>query len=208
MVLSRCPCRFCRAAAISATTSCSVRYSRERRGLEPLFSPQRETQFDLSRFALNSSIACVSFSFVRLYSSGASFRSLCGCRYGLSAAERDAILHSILLELAECNKQRVPHRQRGQRLPRHASLSVRCRLCELLRSRFAELGGCLLGSQLAQVVGRESSLRQAPWSSIAGRLRARRERPRGCRAAEQRDELAPSHSITSSARASRLSGTV
>src|SRR5262245_44691250 len=39
-------------------------------------------------------------------------------------------------------------------------------------------------------------------------LRTRRERPCGC-AAEQRDELAPSHySITSSARASRLSGTV
>src|SRR5262249_32609267 len=36
----------------------------------------------------------------------------------------------------------------------------------------------------------------------------RRERPRGRRAAEQRDELAALHSITSSARASRLSGTV
>src|SRR5262249_12994863 len=39
-------------------------------------------------------------------------------------------------------------------------------------------------------------------------LRARRERPRGSRAAQKRDELATSHSITSSARASRLSGTV
>src|SRR5262245_6679920 len=39
-------------------------------------------------------------------------------------------------------------------------------------------------------------------------LRARRERPRGCRAAEQRDEIAPFHSITSSARASRVGGTV
>src|SRR5262249_7880229 len=37
-------------------------------------------------------------------------------------------------------------------------------------------------------------------------LRARRERPRCCRAAEQRDELPPPHSITSSARASSLSG--
>ena len=36
-------------------------------------------------------------------------------------------------------------------------------------------------------------------------LRARRERPRGRRAAEQRDELAPLHSITSSARASSVS---
>src|SRR5260221_14668733 len=38
-------------------------------------------------------------------------------------------------------------------------------------------------------------------------LRARRERP-GCRAAEQRDEVAPFHSITSSARASSVCGTV
>src|SRR5262245_59165876 len=37
-------------------------------------------------------------------------------------------------------------------------------------------------------------------------LRARRQRPRR-RAAEQSDELAPSHSITSSARASRVEGT-
>ena len=39
-------------------------------------------------------------------------------------------------------------------------------------------------------------------------LRARRERPRRRRAAEQRDELAPLHSITSSARASSDGGTV
>ena len=38
-------------------------------------------------------------------------------------------------------------------------------------------------------------------------LRARRERPRRRRAAEQRDELAPLHSITSSARASSVGGT-
>ena len=38
-------------------------------------------------------------------------------------------------------------------------------------------------------------------------LRPRRERPRRRRAAEQRDELAPLHSITSSARASRVGGT-
>src|SRR5262249_61379138 len=37
-------------------------------------------------------------------------------------------------------------------------------------------------------------------------LRARRERPRRRRAAEQGNELAPFHSITSSARASNLSG--
>src|SRR5262249_54069403 len=38
-------------------------------------------------------------------------------------------------------------------------------------------------------------------------LGVRRERPRGCRAAEQRDELASSHSMTSSARASSVGGT-
>src|SRR5262245_38648309 len=37
-------------------------------------------------------------------------------------------------------------------------------------------------------------------------LRARRERPRGRRATEQRDELAPLHSITSLARASSVGG--
>src|SRR6516162_9325589 len=39
-------------------------------------------------------------------------------------------------------------------------------------------------------------------------LRARRERPRGCRAAEKRNEFAPFHSITSSAATSRPGGTV
>ena len=38
-------------------------------------------------------------------------------------------------------------------------------------------------------------------------LRARRDRPRRRRAAEQRNELAPLHSITSSARASSVGGT-
>src|SRR5262249_8047386 len=38
-------------------------------------------------------------------------------------------------------------------------------------------------------------------------LRARRERPRRRRAAEQSDELAPLHSITPSAQASNLAGT-
>src|SRR5262249_41575814 len=41
----------------------------------------------------------------------------------------------------------------------------------------------------------------------ASLLPARRQRPRGRRAAEQRDELAPLHSITSSARASSVGGT-
>src|SRR5262249_59733055 len=40
-----------------------------------------------------------------------------------------------------------------------------------------------------------------------GLLRARCERPRGCRAPEKRDELAAPHSMTSSARATRVAGT-
>src|SRR5262249_42012374 len=42
----------------------------------------------------------------------------------------------------------------------------------------------------------------------SARLRGRRQRPRCRRAAEQRDELAPVHSITPSARACRVIGTV
>src|SRR5262245_65126546 len=41
-----------------------------------------------------------------------------------------------------------------------------------------------------------------------GLLRADAERPRRCRGAEQQYELAPPHSITSSARASNCGGTV
>jgi len=44
----------------------------------------------------------------------------------------------------------------------------------------------------------------APYSLAL--LRARRERPRSRRAGEQRDELSPHHSITSSARARNVSG--
>jgi hypothetical protein len=41
---------------------------------------------------------------------------------------------------------------------------------------------------------------------VSKSLRARRERPVNRRAAEQRDELAPFHSITSSARPSSIGG--
>src|SRR6516165_10321825 len=59
--------------------------------------------------------------------------------------------------------------------------------------------------------GRARALAHEPDSLQFPRLlRARRERPRGCRAAEQRDEPAAigfrAHSITSSASASRLGG--
>src|SRR5262249_2807165 len=45
-----------------------------------------------------------------------------------------------------------------------------------------------------------------PPHALASLLRPHRERPRGRRAAEQRDELASPHSITSSARAMRVGG--
>src|SRR5262249_38110439 len=63
------------------------------------------------------------------------------------------------------------------------------------------------------VNGSAKRRRRAIWTDIAdtsdpvGKLRPRRERPRCCRAAEQRNELAALHSITSSARASRVGGT-
>src|SRR6516164_8995708 len=52
-----------------------------------------------------------------------------------------------------------------------------------------------------------SDRHQHPDTAHPALLRARSERPRRRRAAEKRDELPPSHSITSSARASRLGGT-
>src|SRR5262249_27451502 len=62
------------------------------------------------------------------------------------------------------------------------------------------------GLKLWIVRGARHQHPDAPHSLL---LRACRERPRRCRAAEQRDELAPAlHSITSSAMASSLSGTV
>src|SRR6516164_11667044 len=58
------------------------------------------------------------------------------------------------------------------------------------------------------IVLREGS-QHADASWLIGLLRARRDRPRSRSAAEQSDELAPAnHSITSSARASSLSGTI
>jgi hypothetical protein len=72
------------------------------------------------------------------------------------------------------------------------------------------------GIALAQAAGNtsspstESSGERALKNPIRRRrlLRADGERPRDCRAAEQRDERAAPHSITSSARASNMGGTV
>src|SRR5262249_35053100 len=63
---------------------------------------------------------------------------------------------------------------------------------------------------LRRIQGRDIDLGQKARGMLAlsnEALCARRERPRG-RAAEQRDERAPPHSITSSAATSSLSGTV
>src|SRR5262249_6614465 len=56
-------------------------------------------------------------------------------------------------------------------------------------------------------IGRSRTHEHADPPNPLALLRVCRERPRR-RAAEHRDELAPLHSITSSARASKLSGTV
>src|SRR4029078_9718020 len=61
------------------------------------------------------------------------------------------------------------------------------------------------GAPLRVVVGQIGEHADAP-HALTG-LRPRRERARW-RASEQRDEVAPSHSITSSARASNVGGTV
>src|SRR5262245_8521347 len=56
--------------------------------------------------------------------------------------------------------------------------------------------------------GRRGRAKESNGGHLRRLLRAGRERPRRRRAAKQRDELAPSHSITSSARPSSGSGTV
>src|SRR5262249_19783529 len=74
----------------------------------------------------------------------------------------------------------------------------------------AELRQCLheyRDAFLASFLVRNASERRNASYALA-LLRARRERPRGCRAAKQRDERAPLHSITSSARAMSAGDTV
>src|SRR5262249_19011159 len=63
---------------------------------------------------------------------------------------------------------------------------------------------CETGDSFRSVCG--ECIKYADGPHALALLRARRERPRR-RAAEQRDELAPLHSITSSARASSVGGT-
>src|SRR5262249_36221747 len=59
-----------------------------------------------------------------------------------------------------------------------------------------------------RIVARGSRLDVPDTRRLARLLRVRRERPRDSRAADQGDELAAFHSITSSAATCRLSGTV
>src|SRR5262249_34051291 len=63
------------------------------------------------------------------------------------------------------------------------------------------------GVEMRGVERRRYGLQHPNWVTLHRLLRARRERPRRRCAADERDESAPLHSITSSARASSLSGT-
>src|SRR6516162_2983860 len=65
-------------------------------------------------------------------------------------------------------------------------------------------------AEVAQAVQRWQGLvrENTDFPKVAGRLRKGSDRPRNDRAAEQRDEIAPPHSITSSASARRVGGTV
>jgi hypothetical protein len=76
--------------------------------------------------------------------------------------------------------------------------------------------GALDEAEPPQLVIQREMMRRIAWTGVqaaeainpSGFLRARRQRPCRSRAAEQRDELATLHSITSSARPSSGSGTV
>jgi hypothetical protein len=74
----------------------------------------------------------------------------------------------------------------------------------------AAVGKVFETTLLAQAVLRGNSGSTTPprntWSSCNAAANSPTSRPRGCRAAEQRYELASFHSITSSARASTVSG--
>src|SRR5262249_24096181 len=83
--------------------------------------------------------------------------------------------------------------------------------------RIPQFDGYIASFDIAQVVQalaeRCQAIRCRWWSRVQPSdnrqrrlLRPRRERPRGRRAAEQRDERAPLHSIASSARASSVGG--
>src|SRR5262249_25360201 len=64
------------------------------------------------------------------------------------------------------------------------------------------------GAHLIIGVVRHCGYEYADTPHALGLLRTRRERPRRCRTAEKREELAPPHSITSSARCRNASGMV
>src|SRR5262249_45080839 len=72
---------------------------------------------------------------------------------------------------------------------------------ESILSQSFDEGRTRRGDRNCRIVGRKAD--PIYFSAL---LRARRQRPCGCRAAEQRDERAALHSITSSASASSLSG--
>jgi len=61
---------------------------------------------------------------------------------------------------------------------------------------------------IARRLAQDLSYGKSDARDVRGLLRARRERPSSRRAAQEHNELAPLHSITSSAATSSLSGTV
>src|SRR5262245_45149298 len=86
------------------------------------------------------------------------------------------------------------------RVDLHVAADAPAGLLETLQER-AEAG---LKFPIVRSRGQEN----ANEARLLALLRAHRERPRGSRAADERDELAALHSITSSANTSTLSGTL
>jgi len=85
-----------------------------------------------------------------------------GCRrrrHRLSQAQGHAVLHSILFELDACGGYGDPYREGRQGLCRDAAVHAGRVLCELLRSRSAQLRQRLLGRQPAATARSEGAIR-------------------------------------------------
>src|SRR6516165_12788362 len=88
----------------------------------------------------------------------------------------------------------------------HAPTDVDAHVAAVGPAQFLQpLQECREARVCRRIVGRGVQEHADPPHPLA--LRPRRKRPRDCRAAEQHDERAPFHSITSSARASSVGGT-
>src|SRR5262249_5879592 len=116
--------------------------------------------------------------------------------------------------LGSYRRRRAPcdndfHRQFHQ-LRRQIGIAVVVAFCEpRLQAQVFTFHVAILSQFANNPLDRRQWLRREYSDDMHCFLRLRRERPRGGRAAEQRDELTPpDHSITSSASASSLSGIV